>query len=297
MEPQKGNALAIASLVLGILAALVCWVPFVGLTAIPVGLVGLLLGAIALTLVVVARRRGLAAATVGCGLSVIAMVLSVVITGTASRKLGEALKDSAKPEPVAQAVPKQPKPQAAAPAQPAQPKAPPAPAPAPEPEPEAVAYPGPARLEHVEVTLTRVVRGKVPLVDPAPFPGTDGRGQSKDDLLSVYLEVRNLDDGKKIDYRNFQGNLFGLDSARLADNLGNQYRGVNFGFSSQPEGHTDSESIYPGKAIGDHLVFELPVAKASSLILELPATSVGLEEGVFRFKIPTSEIRDSGTGR
>jgi hypothetical protein len=199
MEPQKGNALAIASLVLGILAALVCWVPFVGLTAIPVGLVGLLLGAIALTLVVVARRRGLAAATVGCGLSLIAMILSVVITGTTSHKLAEALKDSAKPEPVAQAVPERPRPQAAAPAQPPQPKAPPAPASAPEPESEAVAYPGPARLEHVEVMVTRVVRGKVPLRDPNPFPGEDGRGQSQDALLSVYLEVRNLDDGKKID--------------------------------------------------------------------------------------------------
>jgi hypothetical protein len=40
-EPQKGNALAVAALVLGILAALVCWVPFLGLLAVPVGLIGL----------------------------------------------------------------------------------------------------------------------------------------------------------------------------------------------------------------------------------------------------------------
>ena len=48
--------MAIASLVLGILAALICWVPFLGLLAVPVGLLGLLFGVIAIVLVAAAGR-------------------------------------------------------------------------------------------------------------------------------------------------------------------------------------------------------------------------------------------------
>jgi hypothetical protein len=121
------------------------------------------------------------------------------------------------------------------------------------------------------------------------LPGENGRTWSKDSLLSVYLEVRNLDDGRKLDYRTFAGGAFER-GAGLSDDLGNRYKGVDFGFSATPEGSTPSESIYPGKAVADHVVFEPPVGKASFLTLESPASYAGLKEGVFRFKIPTRAV-------
>jgi hypothetical protein len=298
-EPKKGNALAIASLVLGILATLVCWIPFLGLLAIPSGLLGLLLGAIAVTLVVVAKRRGLAAAVVGSGLSVLAMILSVAITGTVSQGISEGLKRASSEGPLAHAGPvpngAQPEqksaPAPAAPQPPGRGVAPLATPPPAKPELEAVAFPEPARLGNVEVRVVRVVRGKVPLRDRHPFPGQDGRGVSKDELLSVYVEVKNLDDGRKLDYQTFAGDVLGRSGCGLIDDLGNRYRGVGFGFSSTPDGRTESESIYPGKAVGDHLVFEVPVEKASFLILELQAKRAALDAGVFRFKIPTTAIQ------
>ncbi len=68
-EPRKGNALAISALVLGIIAALICWVPFLGLLSIPVGLLGMLLGLIGLALALIGRRSGLAPSLVGTGIS------------------------------------------------------------------------------------------------------------------------------------------------------------------------------------------------------------------------------------
>ena len=304
-QPQKGNATAIASLTLGIFAALACWVPFIGLVAIPLGLLGLLLGVIAITQVFAAGRRGLSAAGVGTGLSVIAMVVSVLITGSVSRGISNALAKTKQPEPVAQAVPpeqkaNQPEPaaQAAPPDKATAPQqatlAPPIDEPRPAPKTaKFVEYRNPARLGNVQVRISRVVRGQVPLTDRHPFPGEDGRGKSKDELLSIYLEVTNLDDGRKLDYRTPAGDVLGFNGSKLADDLGNHYRGINFGFSSKPERQTDSESVYPGKSIVDHLVFELPVAKAKSLNLELPGDHVGLEAGIFRFKIPISAVVES----
>ena len=78
----------------------------------------------------------------------------------------------------------------------------------------------------------------------------------------------------------------------LTDNLGNSYRPVSFGFSAIPEKQTVSESIYPGKSVTDHLVFELPVNAAESLTLSMPASRAGGTKGTIRFKIPVSAIRN-----
>ena len=127
-------------------------------------------------------------------------------------------------------------------------------------------------MENVQVQITRVVRGKTPLLNKLAFSGDDKHGKSQDDLLSIYLKITNLDDGRKLDYRSFNGNRFGgRDNPELTDDLGNHYKGIAFGFSAQPEGSTESESIYPEKSAADHLVFELPVGKAEFLVLELSA--------------------------
>jgi hypothetical protein len=75
----------------------------------------------------------------------------------------------------------------------------------------------------------------------------------------------------------------------LTDNFGNGYKQVNFGLGSRVDGQVHSESIYPGKAISDLLVFEKPLDTAQYLLLELPAKNFG-GQGRLRFKIPKSMI-------
>src|SRR5271166_1020028 len=89
--PRKGNSIASAALVLGITAALICWVPFLGLLSIPAGLLGLLLGLIGLLLAVLGRRPGLASSLVGTTMSIGAIALSFAITGSVSKSISDSL--------------------------------------------------------------------------------------------------------------------------------------------------------------------------------------------------------------
>lgn len=86
-EPRKENSLAVAALALGILAALICWIPFLGLVALPVSVLGFLLGAGGLLIAIVGKRSGLAASIAGTGISLGAIVLSFAITSWFSAHL------------------------------------------------------------------------------------------------------------------------------------------------------------------------------------------------------------------
>lgn len=84
-QPNRENPVAIAALVLGILAALVAFVPFLGLLAVPTGLLGSLLGSVVILYRRVTGRGRAATAGVGVGLSVGSIVLSIVMTGLAAK--------------------------------------------------------------------------------------------------------------------------------------------------------------------------------------------------------------------
>ena len=142
--------------------------------------------------------------------------------------------------------------------------------------------------------MVSVSLGKVALRGRVPFPGDENdRQQSKEALLSVLIEVSNLDPNRKLDFKTLAGSHFSLtrDKALLQDNFGNRYRGIDFGFSALPEFRTEEESVYPGQTIRDQLVFEEPVAKATHLDLEIPGKNVG-QEGFFRFRIPAKAVRN-----
>ena len=74
------TGLGIASLVLGILAVLICWIPFLGMGAYVLGGIGFLLGAIGLILTLTQRARGIGMNIAGLALCVVAMGITTIIT-------------------------------------------------------------------------------------------------------------------------------------------------------------------------------------------------------------------------
>jgi hypothetical protein len=142
------------------------------------------------------------------------------------------------------------------------------------------------RQGDVEVRVVETSIGKVPL----KRLGDDRT--SKDDLLSVKLELHNVSPTRKVEYRTWSAGDFSLgrDFATLKDDLGNGYKRITFGFASDVVGAVKrSESIYPGKSVTDVLVFEVPVGAAAHLDLELPASNYE-GRGTIRFRIPVKSI-------
>jgi hypothetical protein len=296
---SKGNPLALSALVLGIVAALVCWIPFAGLLAIPSGGLGMILGIAAVSIALPGRRSGLSAASVGGGLGLVAMIAALTISWGVASAIDDGIQaaNQAPLAPVANNLPlpfdPNPVPLPVPGPVPVQP-APfiPAPAPGPVRRAPAVAPPTvpmgePFVLGDLEVRVVKLERGKVPLQFRNPGQKTNGAPASKEDLLSVSIEVKNASKGRKIDYRTMAGPL-----VQLTDDFGNRYKAVNFGATVIPRGRTESATIYPGKVIGDVLVFEPPVDAASEFILQIPAEKTGAKKVAFRFKIPAGSILD-----
>ncbi|MCK4659228.1 MAG: hypothetical protein KAV82_06860 [Phycisphaerae bacterium] len=144
------------------------------------------------------------------------------------------------------------------------------------------------RQGDVELRITRVLVGKVPLRG-----GFDDRETtSQDELLAIHVEITNRSQSKKVEYQGWLGRdfAFNRDYATLEDNFGNRYKRINFGIGTKIVGHVESESIYPGKSLGDVIVFELPVDTAEYLNLELPAKNFG-GDGMLRLRIPAGMIQ------
>jgi hypothetical protein len=80
--------------VLGIIAVLIAWVPFLGILAIPVALLGALLGVIGLIYRLISRRGKVATSSIGLALSLGSIVLFVAMTGTAASRISEAMKEA-----------------------------------------------------------------------------------------------------------------------------------------------------------------------------------------------------------
>ena len=290
-EPRKGNPLGIAALVLGIVAALISWIPLLGLLALPFSALGLLLGVIGLLIAIVGKRSGLAASIVGTAISLGAIVLSFAIIGATSKAISDAMKTEAGP--VAHAS----KPVEASTREPVQlshPQAEPAVVPptvvpplAPEKrDTEWVVAPTPARLSDVEV---KVVSAKVA---PVALSGPTGEGQSKEPQLILTIEVTNTNQNRKIDYRTWAGAdvSFERDFATLKDDFENSYKRITFGNFDRPIRRVVSESMYPGKSPTDVLVFEAPLENIKQLDLDMPGKNVGMK-GLFKIRIPAAMIQ------
>lgn len=287
--PRRTSSLGVVSLILGGLAFILCWIPLVGIATIPLSVIGFLLAAAG---AIVSLRRGstgigypVGGAAV-CGLALAIGVSQVIVVGAAADAASEAMGELSSTSNVRS-------PNTAAPAlagngRSASPRATASPAASGDVEPEWPSAKRPVRFGDIQVALPVVNVAKVVVGSPIDRK----RSLSRDDHLIVFVQIENLSKTKKIHYESWQGGSISLvrDYATLEDNYGNTYKRIDFGFDADVAGHVERDSIYPGKTLGDVLVFEQPVDTVKYLNLELPARNVG-GDGMIRVRIPADMIQ------
>ncbi len=285
---QAAHSLGIASLVLGILSFFVCWLPFVGFGF---GGLGLLLGTAGLVLAITRQGTGIGYSIAGTAVNSVAVFIGITFM-TGFFGAFSALQDAAKQTPVL-----------AEPVAGHSGEAQPAGAsvgtndvagtntfasPTPEKEPGWMPASQPLMAGDVQLEITEVVAGHVPL--KSSFSDSDG--ESEDRLLLVRLNITNTSQRKKIDYQGWMSNyasLLDID-AELTDDAGNRYRKIRFASLSKVKDAESDASLYPGKSINDAIVFELPIEGVQYLRLKLSGKGFG-EDAEFRFHIPGAMIQ------
>jgi len=244
--------LGIAALVLGIVAVLSICVPP---ATLGFGLLGMLLGGIGAAAGWRHRGAGMAIAGMIVCLVPLALYSVVVIGGVALLGMGAAV------------AAKGPAPAVSGPV-----------------APPVVPASQPVRRGDIQVEL------KWLKVDSVLVEDLGGEKHLSKPYFAIMVHVRNLSSTQKADYRSWAGRNFSMDGlATLADDKGNTYKRIDFGFD-HPVGSVESGSIYPGAEISDIIVFERPVDAAGTLRLELPVVNFGASGDPIRFDIKPSEI-------
>ncbi|MBW3598548.1 MAG: hypothetical protein KY475_14910 [Planctomycetes bacterium] len=299
-QSKAAHSLGIASLVLGVLAFFVCWMPFIGLGF---GGLGLLLGVGGLVLAITRKGSGIGFSIAGTAVSSVATVVGIVfMTGlfgmfsaideaanrppTVATPVGVASADDNGGEELAAASPP-----AGASGEPGEAPSDASSAVPPPAEAKEPAWPiadQAQQLGNVQVAITSVTIGNVPVRQVF----LDSDTESEKELLLIRLTVTNISERKKIDYRGWMSSYASLldVDAELTDDVDNRYRMVNFGSTATIKDTETNTSLYPGKSINDAVVFELPIEGVEYLRLKLAAKGCG-EEGEFRFQIPPAMIQ------
>jgi len=282
------NSLGIASLILGILSFFICWIPFIGF-----GLsgLGLLLGIGGLVMSVVRKGTGIGYSIAGTAVSGIGVLLGIVfivmIQGMAQglNEVAEQMErdlnsSSQQASPVSDVQTPNAEPSDVTVTEPPKANEPP--------EPEFHDASKPLQLGNVQLAISSVRIGKVPLYRTIMRDDSE----SVDDLLTIWLTITNTTSNKKIDYQGWMSDFASLMDidAELKDDNDNRYRGISFSATTTVKNATTNESIYPGKSITDAVVFELPIEGAKYLNLKLSAKGCK-EDGEFRFRIPVEMIQ------
>ncbi|AQT68888.1 hypothetical protein STSP2_02065 [Anaerohalosphaera lusitana] len=285
--PKRTSSLGVVSLIMGILAFLICWIPLLGLLSIPVSSLGVLFAVIGFLIAIFRKGSGIGWPIGGGVVSALALIIAftqVAVIGGAAEAIDEAAAkaDQTKQEVVTSSGSGNSTSNNSEEANVTNTNNS-------EEAEEWVSAKYPVRQGDMQLQVKGAVKGKVPLIDSFD----ESQGSSRDDLLAIYLELINGSQSKKIEYQSWQGQdiSFSRDYATLEDNFGNRYKRISFGFGTEIVGNAKSDSIYPGKSLIDVLVFELPVDTAEHLKLELPADNFG-GEGMLRLQIPQDMIQN-----
>jgi hypothetical protein len=282
VTPRRSNSLGIASLVLGILALLICWIPFVSVLGLPLSGLGLLLALIGLVLALMRRGYGVGYPIAGGAISVVALVMASVTGLGMFAATSAALEDVARDLEDSQQMSARPAGEVAADAEIPEPMRPT------REKLDWIHASDGAQLGSTVVWVSKVEVRRVELEQLGDV------GQSENRLLAITLIVLNDSPTKKVEYKTWRGNSWiERDFGILTDNFDNSYKRVTFGFTTEIAGGVrTSESIYPGSQVEDLLVFEVPIEAAEMLFLDLPASNIG-ESGKIVFGIPASMIERS----
>ena len=79
---KKTNGLGVAALVMGILAAITCWIPFIGILGIPLAVIGCIFGGIGLLLALIGRKTSATMPISGLIVCIVSIFITVSITGS-----------------------------------------------------------------------------------------------------------------------------------------------------------------------------------------------------------------------
>lgn len=257
------SGFGVAALVLGIMAVIICWIPFIGLLGVPLAAIGLLLALIGVVVSLAGRRSSVGMPVAGGVVSMLAIVIAFGMTGAAATSISESVAQAEQRRGATQTVRD------------------PAPAVRWTPFGESVV------TNDIEVTPAVAVIGHVPLRTPT------GRTVSSEKYLTIILAITNQSDVRLAEYRTWAGADYSLrrDYATLVDEHGNVYARMNFGLGNEPVARTSRRSMRPGESVADVLVFQRPVDAASVLRLEMPGGNIGGEE-MIRFEIPVENIEE-----
>ena len=271
------SVLAIASLVLGSAAIVICWVPTIGVIGIVAAGLGLLMAAAALSMTMT-RDSGRALSIVGCVTCVIALLLAIAMNPSSRdsiRRIAGRFTGSGESAVGAGMLPEGTDPYGEAMKATLTEKWHPA--------DKAL------RVGDVEISVTSARVSRAWIRDD--FALAEKPFLSLDHVLSVTLQLVNLSETKILEYHTWNGAQMSLDLdfASLRDNFDNLYKRIDFGPGSQPEGRTESQTVQPGKTVTDVLVFQPPMERAEYLNLLMPAGNFG-GHGLVRLRVPVTMI-------
>lgn len=290
---RRGNSLGMVSLILGILAFVICWIPLLGVLGVPLSGLGVVLGGIGLVIALARKGASIGFPIAGLAMCGLALTIALTVTGAVVSEVArvsenaienQRLKHATNQELVAQEGVGDDDADGADPVQ--------------QPAGEAVAtvewapHDQPVRQGDIQVQILGASVGKVSVDDALSF--SDEPSYSAEDLLAITLSISNLSETKKITYRTWAGADFSFDRdyATLRDEHENTYARSAFGSTAEPVGRTRHESIRPGESVTDVLVFERPIDAAEALRLELPAENFG-GEGMLRIELPVSAVESN----
>jgi hypothetical protein len=118
-EHKGTSGFGIAALILGVIAVLFCWVPFVGLLALPIAGIGTLLAVIGFVISAAGGKSGVGMPFAGGTICILAICIATFMTGTAAKSIADA-RAALNENPPHQEVITSPAPMAPRPAQPVQ---------------------------------------------------------------------------------------------------------------------------------------------------------------------------------
>ncbi len=263
-ESRAANSMGIASVILGVLAFLLCWIPFVNILAFILGSISALLAVIGLFLGISRKGSGIGYSIAGGALSAIALFFSVgfflALFGSAaavSQAVDAANQERIKRQAMGNApavVAEGNEPKQAAPAIMNQENKP------------ADKWVGTGLVATAGDVTVEIMGTDINTVQFLDFRG-EVEGTSKEEFLLVKLKITNNSDVKKHGYTPWESGRFGKEPI-LVDEYGNDYTARSPSLQ-RIAGQVRFEDIYPGKSVEDLYVFDRPVDKASKFKMNL----------------------------